>query len=442
MRDKYSLLLIIPLILILLFSVQTAFAWTFVGYSVTLNCTSWDFSAATRTADRDNTGTGQETRTEEIRDGGGNLLHFTQVTAPLGTISFGAGPGNSYNIMNPTSDPITYTIISIAGNGLPAETEFTATGNCGAFPPTDTDSDGVPDATDNCPNTPNASQTDTDGDGLGDACDPLTDSDGDGVGDSTDNCPSTPNATQTDTDGDGLGDACDPLTDSDGDGVGDSTDNCPSTPNASQTDTDGDGVGDACDTGTDTDGDGVDDSTDNCPTTPNATQTDTDGDGLGDACDPLNNNDTDGDGVNNVTDNCPNIPNPGQQDTDGDGIGDACETAPRPATTAPRPRPGPPFNPGDDRLNRVPWASVAIRCEGAEVHIYAINSQSQGELVLIATAEEIAAVSATPDVNTLIDSTGAIQLWRLTTGELQVNAPGLEPEPEKIYVFIWAGCGG
>jgi hypothetical protein len=35
----------------------------------------------------------------------------------------------------------------------------------------DTDGDGVPDATDNCPTEPNANQADIDGDGAGDACD-------------------------------------------------------------------------------------------------------------------------------------------------------------------------------------------------------------------------------------------------------------------------------
>jgi hypothetical protein len=34
----------------------------------------------------------------------------------------------------------------------------------------DRDDDGVPDADDNCPDTPNPAQTDTDGDGIGDAC--------------------------------------------------------------------------------------------------------------------------------------------------------------------------------------------------------------------------------------------------------------------------------
>jgi len=38
-------------------------------------------------------------------------------------------------------------------------------------PPDDADSDGIPDATDNCPNTPNADQADYDQDGTGDLCD-------------------------------------------------------------------------------------------------------------------------------------------------------------------------------------------------------------------------------------------------------------------------------
>jgi hypothetical protein len=40
-----------------------------------------------------------------------------------------------------------------------------------APPPTDTDTDGVPDSSDNCPAAANPDQADTDGDGVGDACD-------------------------------------------------------------------------------------------------------------------------------------------------------------------------------------------------------------------------------------------------------------------------------
>ncbi len=189
----------------------------------------------------------------------------------------------------------------------------------------DSDGDGVPDATDNCPNTPNPDQANSDvspagNDGLGDACDNCSlvynpdqaDADGDGIGDACDSCPTTANADQADADGDGIGDACD---------------DCPTTPNAGQQDTDGDGVGDLCDAcpgfddAIDTDGDGVPDGCDNCPSAANPyvysyspsgggswRQPDSDNDGIGDACD-----------------NCDARPNQDQSDTNGDGRGDACD---------------------------------------------------------------------------------------------------------------------
>ncbi|MBN9164303.1 MAG: amidohydrolase family protein [Myxococcales bacterium] len=102
----------------------------------------------------------------------------------------------------------------------------------------DKDGDGVPDASDNCPDVFNPirpmdseKQADADGDGIGDACDkcPLEsgesctlpsagDMDGDGVPNGTDNCPEDANPDQTDADGDGKGAACDK------DGAGNSCD--------------------------------------------------------------------------------------------------------------------------------------------------------------------------------------------------------------------------
>jgi len=81
----------------------------------------------------------------------------------------------------------------------------------------DTDGDGIPDATDNCPTVPNPTQTDTDGDGIGDACDTggggsgAPDADGDGVPDDRDDCPTVFDPAQRDADGDGAGDLCDPC---------------------------------------------------------------------------------------------------------------------------------------------------------------------------------------------------------------------------------------
>ena len=88
-------------------------------------------------------------------------------------------------------------------------------------PPNDRDADGVPDASDNCPDVANTDQRDSNGDGRGDACEPTAmDRDGDGVADSDDNCPDAANAGQENRDGDAEGDACD--LDSDNDGLLDS----------------------------------------------------------------------------------------------------------------------------------------------------------------------------------------------------------------------------
>ncbi|MGY8728803.1 MAG: thrombospondin type 3 repeat-containing protein, partial [Candidatus Poseidoniales archaeon] len=143
----------------------------------------------------------------------------------------------------------------------------------------DNDSDGISDATDNCPMVANANQMDNDGDGLGDACD--LDIDGDGVDNQNDALPFNGNET-IDTDNDGLGDNAD--TDDDGDGMADSNDAFPLNP-TEQSDLDGDGVGDNLDA--DDDGDGISDANDNCPLIANADQADLDGDGVGTACDGM-----------------------------------------------------------------------------------------------------------------------------------------------------------
>ncbi len=139
----------------------------------------------------------------------------------------------------------------------------------GDVPPAqDSDGDGIPDDTDNCPSTYNPDQADADGDGYGDACDvcpldPDNDIDGDEVCGDIDNCPDTFNPDQTDNDSDAYGDVCDP--DDDNDGVDDISDNCPWNANADQADFDEDGIGDMCDD--DIDNDGVLGSDDQCPFT-------------------------------------------------------------------------------------------------------------------------------------------------------------------------------
>jgi hypothetical protein len=61
--------------------------------------------------------------------------------------------------------------------------------NCEAVPPEDADNDGIPDQSDNCPETWNPGQDDLDNNGVGDTCD--LDDDGDSVLDTADICPQT-----------------------------------------------------------------------------------------------------------------------------------------------------------------------------------------------------------------------------------------------------------
>jgi len=68
----------------------------------------------------------------------------------------------------------------------------------------DTDGDGVPDSTDNCPTVPNPGQENEDGDKFGDACDP---------------CPPVADNNPPDADGDGVADACDPNPTTPGDHI-------------------------------------------------------------------------------------------------------------------------------------------------------------------------------------------------------------------------------
>ena len=69
----------------------------------------------------------------------------------------------------------------------------------------DSDTDGVADCSDGCPDDPFKTEPGICGCGVSD----TTDSDTDGVVDCLDNCPHFLNADQADSDGDGIGDVCD-----------------------------------------------------------------------------------------------------------------------------------------------------------------------------------------------------------------------------------------
>ena len=196
-----------------------------------------------------------------------------------------------------------------------------------AFIPSDldSDSDGIVDASDNCPNYWNQDQSDFDDDGEGDVCD--DDADNDGVNNNlpidfngSDKCPYENSSTQ-DADGDGCIDQQNNSNqDSDDDGVLDSADNCVGD---NSQDMDNDGVPDACDDyPQDWDNDGTNDTEDVCQGSDDNNDSDDDGIPLG--CDDYP-NDTDNDGVTNNVDNCIYVFNPNQANLDDDAQGDACD---------------------------------------------------------------------------------------------------------------------
>lgn len=223
----------------------------------------------------------------------------------------------------------------------------------------DSDSDGLADEDDNCPNIANPNQENTDLDSEGDACD--SDDDNDGITDNfPDNCPrnsqtgwtstrdfDNPSAS-TDWDNDGCKDDHPEDLDDDNDGKIDTLDNCPlsmySPPRPTwvsdlATDMDSDGCRDADEDDND-DGDSFDDSSDDCSTTYGTSTLgrqgciDSDQDGWDDESDncPLevgNSSengkvgclDSDGDGWANVDDDFDYEPTQ-WMDADGDGYGD------------------------------------------------------------------------------------------------------------------------
>ena len=158
----------------------------------------------------------------------------------------------------------------------------------------DTDQDGLSDGEEISTTNTDPLDADSDNDGVSDGVEialggdpndpgntPVVDTDSDGVPDTSDNCPTLPNPDQTNTDGDTFGNICDD--DDDNDGIPDTIDNSPLNPNPGQEDIDNDGIGDA---------------SDNCVNNPNPGQADNEGDGIGDVCDP----DDDNDSINDVTD--------------------------------------------------------------------------------------------------------------------------------------------
>lgn len=99
---------------------------------------------------------------------------------------------------------------------------------------------------------------------------------------------------------------------------------------------------------------------------------------------------------------------------------------------------------GDDgRLNDDPAQAVAVYCNSEYIDLYAIDSATSGHSALRVFWEDIDAIGVPDDENVLIAEAEDIRLYRLTTGELQVNAPtydAVNGYDYNGYTFTWSGC--
>ena len=111
---------------------QAAEASTYNG-TVNINCSGVIAAGlGAHILDRDNTGSGQERIRILATDGAGNvILDYTYQNT---LASYGGGIGSWNWTTAPEYNPITFKVISVAGNGLPEKLDYTATGSCPGLP--------------------------------------------------------------------------------------------------------------------------------------------------------------------------------------------------------------------------------------------------------------------------------------------------------------------
>jgi len=85
-------------------------------------------------------------------------------------------------------------------------------------------------------------------------------------------------------------------------------------------------------------------------------------------------------------------------------------------------QPPAPTTSADNRINLDPVAPVAIYCRPDGIEILSIDGQGNGHAALFVRDTQINALGV-PATNTLIAAGGGVGLFRLSTGEFQVNFP-------------------
>lgn len=100
----------------------------------TFTCTDFNASGTgSAILDRDNTGVGAESLRIDVTDGLGTLLYTLPFQNNLGTYAGGLISTTAYTTP-PSSNPLTLTLTSLAGNGLPEEIDYVAHGSCASLP--------------------------------------------------------------------------------------------------------------------------------------------------------------------------------------------------------------------------------------------------------------------------------------------------------------------
>jgi len=132
MKRMMGLGVVLVLTLSMVVAVQFTSAMVVTNSTITLGCTSYDYDFDW-VFDRDNTGTGNEAYYIEITDGAGKVLRRFDSSWPVPNAGHDGPNTLAYSAM-PEYNPLTYRLVSPAGNGYPEQLVDHATGTCPGLP--------------------------------------------------------------------------------------------------------------------------------------------------------------------------------------------------------------------------------------------------------------------------------------------------------------------
>jgi hypothetical protein len=133
-RKAFPIVLMLAVVALLAVLAGPASAVSVTGLSIDFSCDRMHVSDPyTIVYNRDNTGSGREAVTIEVRDGMGKLLHYEAGSEPLGTVHIPGGFNISYSA-TPEWNPIVLRWYSDAGNGLPRQIARELGGKCEGLP--------------------------------------------------------------------------------------------------------------------------------------------------------------------------------------------------------------------------------------------------------------------------------------------------------------------